>query len=229
MWKVHWRIVVTKVGSMEQQEIQDWVTLAGTEVKSSVTLALLAVNTSPSLQLLPAITKVSTTAQSAFYSTPVSTPQPSTMSPEHSSSATNNPSTPKPVSASTLGGDNTATEADADASLVDATDTTWGAIVSHRLNTSHSLTEPSPSLISGYLIKRGGSRVDDPPAVMEVNVVHCEGNPRGHDLLLREMLSDFRRLGTIARARSVTDKEGDVRPWHVAAAEKGVRSLYRLM
>lgn len=229
MWKVHWRIVVTKVGSMDQQEIQDWVTLAGTEAKSSVTLALLTVNTSPSLQLLPAITKVSTTAQSAFYSTPVSTPQPSTMSPEHSSSATNNPSTPKPVTASTPGADNTATEADADASLVDVTDTTWGAIVSHRLNTSHSLTDLSPSLISGYLIKRGGSRVDDPPAVMEVNVVHCEGNPRGHDLLLREMLSVFRGLGTLARARSVTEKEGDVRPWHVAAAEKGIRALYQLM
>ncbi|CAN8098447.1 unnamed protein product [Discula destructiva] len=225
IWKVHWKIIIAKVGPMDQQEMNDWVTLAQTETKFSVTLALLTVETNPSLQLIPTIPKVSTTSQSAFYSTPVSTPQPPTMSPEQSA----NPPTPKPGGASTPGADNTTAEVDADASLVDVTDTTWGAYLSHRLNTSHSLTDPNPSLISGYLIKRGGLRADDPPAVMEVNVVHFDGNPRMYDQLLREMLSVFRGLGTIARARSVTEKEGDVRPWHVAAAEKGVRALYQLM
>lgn len=231
IWKVHWRIVITKVGSMDLQEISDWTTLAQTEIKSTVTLALFTVNTSPSLQLIPSIPKVSMTAQSSFYSTPVSTPQPATMSPEQ----VGNPPTPKggPTSggASTPGGDssNTGQELDGDASLVDITDTIWGAIASHRLNTSHVLTDPTPALISGYLIKRGGARTDDPPAVMEVNLVHCEGNPRMHDMLLREMLSVFRGLATVARARSVTEKEGDVRPWHVAAAEKGMRALYQLM
>lgn len=227
IWKVHWRIVITKVGSMDQQEISDWITLAQTEIKSSVTLALLTVDTDPSLQLIPAIPRVSTTAQSAFYSTPVSTPQPSTMSPEQ----VGNPPTPKGAltSASTPGADPNAADPDGDASLVDVTDTTWGAVVSHRLNTSPSLTDPSPALISGYLIRRGGGRADDPPAVLEVNVLHCDGNPRVHEMLLREMLSVFRGLGTIARVRSVTEKEGDVRPWHVAAVEKGVRALYQLM
>lgn len=229
IWKVHWRIVITKVGSMDQQEINDWTTLAQTEMKSSVTLSLLTVNTNPSLQLIPAIPRVAVMTQSAFYSTPVSTPQPSTMSPEN----VGNPPTPKggltSGGASTPGADNNAAEAEADASLVDVTDTTWGAVSSHRLNTSHSLIDPSPALISGYLIKRCGSRPDDPPAVMEVNVIHCDGNPRVHEMLLREMLSVFRGLNTIARARSVTEKEGDVRPWHVAAAEKGVRALYQLM
>lgn len=228
IWKVHWRIIITKVGTMNQEEISDWQTLAQTEMKSSVTLSLLTVNTNPSLQLIPAIPKVSMAAQSSFYSTPVSTPQPSTMSPEH----VGNPPTPKggfvPGGASTPGADNT-TETDADASLVDVTDTVWGAVASHRLNTSQSLTDPSPALISGYLIKRGGSRADDPPAVMEINVIHCDGNPRMHEVLLREILYVFRGLATIARARSVTEKEGDVRPWHVAAAEKGVRALYQLM
>lgn len=229
IWKVHWRIVITKVGSMDQQEISDWVTLAQTEIKSSVTLALLTVDTDPSLQLIPAISKVPTTAHSAFYSTPVSTPQPSTMSPEQ----VGNPTTPKGAltSASTPGADatNAAADPDADASLVDVTDTTWGAVASHRLNTSPSLTDPSPALISGYLIRRGGARADDPPAVLEVNVLHCDGNPRMHEMLLREMLSVFRGLGTIARARSVTERDGDVRPWHVAAVEKGARALYQLM
>lgn len=232
IWKVHWRIIITKVGSISQQEISDWTTLAQTEIKSTVTLALFTVNTNPSLQLIPSVPKVPVTVQSSFYSTPVSTPQPATMSPEQMG----NPPTPKggPTSAggaSTPGVDNSnnGQEVDSDASLVDITDTTWGAIAAHRLNTSHILTDPTPALISGYLIKRGEARANDPPAVMEVNLVHCEGNPRVHDLLLREMLSVFRGLATVARARSVTEKEGDVRPWHVAAAEKGMRALYQLM
>ncbi|KAG6361525.1 hypothetical protein INS49_009752 [Diaporthe citri] len=230
IWKVHWRIIVTKVGPMDQQEVSDWTTLAQIETKASVTLTLLAVDTNPSLQLIPAISKIPITAQSAFYSTPVSTPQSSIVSPEQ----VGNPATPKggPTSsqnATTPGADANTSEADTDASLVDVTDTVWAAIASHRLNVSHSLVEPNPALISGYLIKRGGSNTEDPPTILEVNVVHSEGNPRMHELLLREMLTYFRGLCTIARARSVTDEEGDVRPWHVAAAEKGVEALYQLM
>ncbi|ROW08301.1 hypothetical protein VMCG_03032 [Cytospora schulzeri] len=230
IWKVHWRIIITKTGPMDQQEINDWITLAQTEIKSSVTLVLLTVDTNPSLQLIPSMPKVPMTAQSAFYSTPVSTPQASMLSPEQ----VGNPPTPKGAptssqSATTPGADNNMAEADSDVSLVDVTDTTWAAIASHRLNVSHSLVEPNPALVSGYLIRRGGSRPEDPPAVMEVNVIHAEGNPRVHEILLREMLTYFRGLGTIARARSVTSQEGDVRPWHVAAAEKGVQALYQLM
>lgn len=230
IWKVHWRIIVTKVGPMDQQEFSDWTTLAQTETKASVTLTLLAVDTNPSLQLIPAVSKIPITAQSAFYSTPVSTPQSSIVSPEQ----VGNPATPKggPTSsqnATTPGAEANTSEADTDSSLLDVTDTVWAAIASHRLNVSHSLVDPNPALISGYLIKRGGSNTEDPPAVLEVNVVHSEGNPRMHELLLREMLTYFRGLCTIARARSVTDEEGDIRPWHVAAAEKGVEALYQLM
>jgi mediator of RNA polymerase II transcription subunit 13, fungi type len=230
IWKVHWRIFITKVGPMDQQEVSDWTTLAQTETQASVTLTLLAVDTTPSLQLIPAVSKIPITAQSAFYSTPVSTPQSSIVSPEQ----VGNPTTPKggPTSsqnATTPGADANTSETDTDASLVDVSDTVWAAIASHRLNVSHSLVDPNPALISGYLIKRGGSNTEDPPAVLEVNVVHSEGNPRMHELLLREMLTYFRGLCTIARARSLTDEEGDVRPWHVAAAEKGVQALYQLM
>ncbi|KUI69911.1 Mediator of RNA polymerase II transcription subunit 13 [Cytospora mali] len=228
IWKVHWRIIITKNGPMDQQEVSDWVSLAQTE--SSVTLVLLTVDTNPSLRLIPSMPKVPMTAQTAFYSTPVSTPQSSMVSPEQ----IGNPPTPKgaPTSAQnamTPGADNNTAEAESDASLVDVTDTTWAAIASHRLNVSYSLVDPNPAMVSGYLIKRGGSRPEDPPAVMEVNVIHAEGNPRVHEILLREMLTYFRGLGTIARARSVTDEEGDVRPWHVAAAEKGLQALYQLM
>ena len=68
--------------------------------------------------------------------------------------------------------------------------------------------------------------------VIEVNIVYSEvvGNPRTfHENLLREILGYYRGLGTLARVRGVVDSVKDVRPWHVAAAEKAVKALYMLM
>jgi mediator of RNA polymerase II transcription subunit 13 len=92
--------------------------------------------------------------------------------------------------------------------------------------------EVNPALISGYLLKRGGVNIDDPPIIMEVNILHSEvvGNPRTfHESLLRELLGYYRGLGTIARTRGVVDAVKDVRPWHIAAAEKAVKALYMSM
>ncbi|ORY61357.1 mediator complex subunit 13 C-terminal-domain-containing protein [Pseudomassariella vexata] len=230
VWKVHWRIIITKCGVMEQSEIELWSILAQSDPKS-ITLTLLTVDTDPSLQLIPPAVKVPYNALGALYTTPVSTPQASMVSPEQSG----NPPTPSlrdtATSAPTPGGGDSAVapESDADATLVDVTDQTWGAVLSHRLNNSNSLTELNPAIASGYLVKRSGTRVEDPPVVMEVNIVHSEGNPRAYETLLREMLTYFRGLGTLARARGMVEKEVDVRPWHIAAAEKGVRALYLLM
>ncbi|KAI0129546.1 mediator complex subunit 13 C-terminal-domain-containing protein [Xylariales sp. AK1849] len=229
VWKVHWRIIITKCGVMEQAEIDLWSSLAQAETKATVSLTLITVDTDPSLQLIPPAVKVPSNAPTVFYTTPVSTPQPSIVSPEQSG----NPATPSlretATSAPTPGGTDATQESDADATLADVTDQTWGAISSHRLNNSTSLTELNPAIISGYLVKRGGIRTEDPPVVMEVNIVHSEGNPRAYETLLREMLTYFRGLGTLARARGMVDKEVDVRPWHVAAAETGVRALYMFM
>lgn len=225
-WKVHWRIIITKCGVMEQSEIDLWSSLAQSESRVSVTLTLMTVDTNPSLQLIPPEVKVPVNAPAVFYTTPVTTPQPSMVSPEQSG----NPPTPS-LRENAMGAPSpsAAQEPDAEATLVDVTEQTWGAILSHRLNNSSSLTELNPAIVSGYLVKRGGVRVEDPPAVMEVNVVYSDGNPRAYETLLREMLTYFRGLGTLARARGMVDKEVDVRPWHIAAAEKGVRALYMLM
>ncbi|EEY21863.1 conserved hypothetical protein [Verticillium alfalfae VaMs.102] len=218
---------------MDQSEIDFWVGLAQTEQQASVSLTLITVDTSPSLQLVPPAVKVPPTASTSFYTTPVSTPQPSTVSPDQIGT----PSTPmkdgSQANASTPtgtpGGADVTEPAEGDAILVDVTDQTWGAVLSHRLGNSTAPGELSTSLISGYLVKRGGTKVEDPPVVMEVNIVHTDGNPRALEALLREMLNYFRGLGTLARARGIVDRETDVRPWHIAAAEKGVRALYLLM
>ncbi|KAI1472974.1 mediator complex subunit 13 C-terminal-domain-containing protein [Daldinia caldariorum] len=227
-WKVHWRIIIAKSGTMEQSEIELWSSLAQAESKASVSLTLIVVDTNPSMQLLPPAVKISSNALSVFYTTPVSTPQASIVSPEQSG----NPLTPMrdnaTTSTPTSGGDINP-EADGDATLTEITDQTWGAVLSHRLNNSASLTELNPALISGYLVKRGGTRIEDPPVLLEVNLVHNEGNPRAYESLLREILTYYRGLGTLARARGMIDKEADIRPWHIAAAEKAIKALYMLV
>ncbi|KAL2115901.1 hypothetical protein VTJ04DRAFT_10156 [Mycothermus thermophilus] len=313
--KVHWRVIVAKSGPMEQYEMECWTNLAREESRANVSLVLLTVDSDPSLQLLPpAPTIPLSTAPAMFYGTPVSTPQPSSvLSP-------GDPSTPHAGAPTPMGGaatpggvdsssqqPNPATnqnnpidllDSSGDTTLVDTTETTWGVVVSHRLNNSPSLTDLNPALASGYLVKRAGSGQAEQPVVCEVNVVYGDTGPTPaipgaaaaaaaagggaaqgaggaasqtgpgpgqppaaaqsaagaagpntatagpgvvnpvvrvaasssvYDVLLREMLTYFRGLGTLARARGVTERETDVRPWHVAVVEKAVRALYLLM
>ena len=218
-FRVHWRVIVTKCGPMSPQELTFWQEVGSQKTNQAPTMSptLLTVDTNPSLQLMPPISKVPSTAPSAFYTTPVSTPQASgsIRSPDQNKDAT----TPS---------DNAMSELGPHSSLVDVSERSWGAILAHRLNTSASLTQLSPSLISGYLIKSGGSMVEDAPVVMEVNIVHSEVNARLYENLLKELLCQFRALGSLSRARGTTGLS-DVRPWHVAAAEKGVRACYLLI
>ena len=217
--KIHWRIMIARVGVMDPSESDFWTGIAATESDAQVSLTLITVHTDPSLRLLPASIILSpngNATQSVI--TPVSTPQAiqsSIVSPENAAT---------PVEASA--------EPDSDARLVDFTDQSWGAVLSHRLNNSNSLMDINPALVSGYLIKRGGKNNEDPPIVMEVNIIYSEvvGNPRiFHECLLREILGYYRGLGTLARIRGTVDAVKDVRPWHIAAAEKAVKVLYMLM
>ncbi|KAG5950249.1 hypothetical protein E4U53_005334 [Claviceps sorghi] len=215
-WKVHWRIIITKCGPMDQREVEFWIDLARTEIKASVSMILLTVDTNPSLQLIAPVVKLPQVPVS-FYTTPVSTPQTNTvLSPEQSA-------TPGGLEAGA------ADAADTDAVLTDVTEQTWGAVAGHRLNSSGSVLDLYPALISGYLIKRTGPRIEDALVAMEVNLVHTDASPRSYEPLLREILSYFRGLATLSRARGVVARDTDVRPWHIAAAEKASRVLYLLM
>lgn len=228
--KVHWRIMIAKCGVLEQNEMDMWASLVQDETRHSTSLTLVAVDTDPSLQLLPPSVRIPSTASAVFYTTPVSTPQPSVVSPEQSG----NPPTPSLRFATTSapspggGGANDNGESDADATLVDVTDHTWGAMLAHRLSNSAVLTDFNPAIASGYLVKRSGPRPEDPLSVLEVNIVQSDGNPRAYEGMMRELLTHYRGLGTLARARGIVDKDVDIRPWHIAAAEKGCRAMYLL-
>ena len=227
--KIHWRIMISRIGVMDPSEIEFWTGLASTESDAQINLTLMTVQTDPSLRLLPSSITVSPKSNTQSAVTPVSTPQAS----QTSIVSPDNPNTPaRDTAANAATPVENPVEPDSDARLIDYTDQSWGAVLSHRLNNSNSLLELNPALISGYLIKRGGTNSDDPPILMEVNIVHCEvvGNPRTfHEGLLREVLGYYRGLGTLARVRGVVDPVKDVRPWHVAAAEKAVKALYMLM
>ncbi|KIE03561.1 Mediator complex, subunit Med13, partial [Metarhizium majus ARSEF 297] len=223
-WTVHWRVIITKCGPMDQQEIDSWVNLAHTETRLQVTMILMTVDTDPWLQLVPPVVKLPHLS-APFYTTPVSTPQANIVSPEQSAT----PATPANVTAATPGGGEAGADTETDAILADVTDQTWGAIVGHRLNNSLGVTDLYPALVSGFLIKRTGARAEDVPIAMEVNLIHTEAFPRSYEPLLREMLSYFRGLATLSRARGMVSRETDVRPWHIAAAEKAARAMYLLM
>lgn len=224
--KVHWRINITKSGPMDASEIEFWSGLAKTENKANVALSLMTVDTSPCVQLIPPAPQVPL-SNASMYTTPVSTPQGNVVSPEASAT----PMTPHRDAAQVAATPSAEgpSEPEGTSTLVDVTDQTWAVVLGYRLNNSTTLLDLQPALTSGYLIKKTGARLQDAPAVLEVNLIHIENSARSYEPLFREVLYHFKGLGTLARARGMVDKETDVRPWHVAAAEKAVRALYMLM
>ena len=98
---------ITKVCASRhsQHEMDFWLGLSQTESKASTALTLVVVNTCPSLQLIPPLIKVPPGTTSAFYSTPVSTPQPhSIVSPEQTSAPVTPVNTTTPANPTTPGG-----------------------------------------------------------------------------------------------------------------------------
>lgn len=224
--KIHWRLMIAKVGVMEPTELECWTSLASAETSTQLSLTLITVHTEPSIRLLPAPTVlVQNGSANSSAITPISTPhafQSSIVSPE----------TATPPNRDSVAVNEAPAEPDRNSRLVNKTDQSWGAVLGHRLNNSNSLVELNLALVSGYLIKRGGTSNDDPPVVMEVNIIHSEvvGNPRTHhELLLKEILGYYRGLGSLARVRGIVDAAKDIRPWHIAAAQKAVKALYMLM
>ncbi|KAI1006160.1 hypothetical protein K3495_g2060 [Podosphaera aphanis] len=216
---IHWRLMIVRVGFMDSSEISFWVGLASTETNAQISLTLITAQTEPSLKMLP----------NPILKGVGGTPHPVSTTPTLKSSGSQLTSRTSDNALTTV---DAPSEPDVDARIIDHTDQTWGAILSHRLNNSSSLVEVNLALISGYLIKRGGINPDDPPIVIEVNIVYSEvtGNPRTfHECLLKEILGYYRGLGTLARVRGTVDAIKDVRPWHIAAVEKAIKALYMLM
>lgn len=142
----------------------------------------------------------------------------------------------------------TAFEPDPDAILADASDETWGVILSHPLNNSNCLVEIRPALASGYLVKRQGAVDADGWAVMSINVISIDGDDpeetgglldgdeeeeveaeeaRKHRRcqageVLKDVLGMYRGLGVLAKAKGMVGKQGKGAPGSALDANDAV-------
>ncbi|KAI9714128.1 MAG: hypothetical protein M1812_006456 [Candelaria pacifica] len=228
--KVTWRVFIVKVGVMDRKEVDLWTAFATQQSPPVATMILLGADPNPTLSVQPLslpLTSSGFNPQTGTYTTPVATPQPSALSPDQFGNST----TPSAALTSSTGAANAQTptdtpiDLDANATLIDITDETWGLIPSHRLHNTHSLIDINPALVSGYLLKRASTHDETPLAVMSVNLLWVSGGQQQRPTaVLKEVLGMYRGLSTLARAKGVID-ERSTEPWHVAAARKAVAGV----
>ena len=110
---------------------------------------------------------------------------------------------------------------DSEARLIDVTDETWGVIMDCILDDLNT-----PSLASGYLVKRAGARDEDGLIALGVNLIHGQ---KPYKAVLKEVLGLYRNLATLARVRGVVHPVKGVLPLHVATARKAWKTLSETM
>ncbi|EEP76301.1 predicted protein [Uncinocarpus reesii 1704] len=220
----YWRVMVVTDEPVELNETEAWISLAQHHNQTNATkieLTLLSVNVKPCLYLkLPSPPLQISTYTGPTSSTPASTPNPGIPSPDPSAAAPTPPpssaeqaQTPVPQSFDTP---------DSETILVDKSDETWSITLSHRLNTSPSLTSYHSALASGYLIRRrGGTSNTDGIASLCVNVVFTHARIPT-ELLLKDILRMYRDLAALARTKGIIHAQGDdVLPWHISTVVRG--------
>ncbi|KAF2239763.1 hypothetical protein EV356DRAFT_514040 [Viridothelium virens] len=253
---ISWRFIVAKEGLFLPGETEAWTKLFTTAAPIQITTTLISMEVRPYLTItserLPStggadgVTKghAHTNSNPANVATPISTPTTSA-TPTDNASAAPSPST---------GVDNLL-EPGPDSRLIDQTNETWGVVLGTRMHTSAVFGDWSPSLISGLMIKRGNSSQgsdSNPSKRMPCIAVHVSwiGNSvtsssatgissassaplpsasRNYELLMREVLTMYRGLGTLAKVRFMDDGMGGVLPLHVLTAMRGANALDRCL
>ncbi|KAL2366626.1 hypothetical protein RJZ56_000459 [Blastomyces dermatitidis] len=237
----HWRLIIVKDEPVDSEEIDMWKSLLDQYNRHKaikVELGIVSVNTKPGLSLrLPSSPlQFSALSQQPTQNglstvTPGSTPRP-VPSPDPSGPAATPPTATTPMFADQQQAtppqqqpQQLTTDSDQDTILIDKSDETWGVTLSHRLNSSYSLTKYQPALASGYLLRRSGTSDTDGQAVMTVNVIYTNSR-RPIDHLLKDILRMYRELITLARVRGIVHVQGNLPlPWHIMTAVKGPEVL----
>ena len=202
---------------------------------NGIILTILIADTAPALSLIPSLPIISPQAFNPHSSlfTPVSTPNANMLSPDLSGTST--------LNTNTAGGTpsaDTIPELDPDAQLIDYADEVWGVILSHKLPISPVMVEARPSLVSGFLVKRGaiGLEGGEEPVVMGVSLVggNCSPGPTATggqarkqvlEAQLKEVMCQWRGLSILAQHKGVVEETGSVLPWHVAVVHKVIAGL----
>ncbi|PYI36362.1 hypothetical protein BP00DRAFT_151976 [Aspergillus indologenus CBS 114.80] len=221
--QARWRVIVANTDPVDQEEVDTWTTLTEQYNKSrsaNLELTILSVGTTPDLTLEPPFLPLPMSAVNPLASTtPIATPNPSISSPDQISTAPTPPSAANvPLNAPTP--TDTNPEIESESLLMDICDETWGVVLSHRLNSSMHQTEYRPALASGYLLRRRGSTDGDGVYTMGANIIYTRRSSASYDAVLREILSMYRDLATLARARGTRAVQQGTLPWHIATVVK---------
>lgn len=191
------------------------LTILTANVASSLGLEL----TAPQGQLNNLNPQLATTPVSSPHANAGSPDQYGTVATPTSGGATGsvNPLTPTDPS--------TAIEPDSDTMLIDYSDETWGAVLSHRLSNSSSITELRSCLASGYILRRDGTVDSRGGIAMSVNIIYTQRNSVPSETVLKDCLSSYRDLATLARAKGLLIVQSNTLPWHIATAVRGAELL----
>ncbi|KAJ5776494.1 uncharacterized protein N7511_001505 [Penicillium nucicola] len=221
--QARWKVQLVSTEPMETDEVEAWTSLADQYNKlrpASLELTILSVNTIPDLILEPPTAPISMAVFNPLSSTtPVSTPNPnnSIASPEQSGNAAT-PSSGGPAAYNAPTPTDMSIEPDPDIILTDMCDESWLAVLSHRLNSSAHLTDFRPALSSGYLLRRKGITDSDGVFALAANLIYSARSPASHDNVLKDTLSMYRDMATLARVKGIRCVQGNTLPWHIATA-----------
>lgn len=234
-----WRLAVVKHGYYEIEELHEWHGVFDSAPVSQKRCLLLLLSSQPSPELAvfasPGQGKGTQAGVHNQYGTPASTPQASITSPDQIVPATPTPSGSSFMNASTPPDGNFDPNVESDLSLVDVSEESWGIVLPYGLNQSRNMTELRPSQITGFLMKRKGSKGDDGHNMIEVSLVKSTINLSNKsreasiDDLLEDVIRQYRGLVTLGATRGCVDPNRECIPWHIATAIRGARILEKAM
>ncbi|OAP62089.1 hypothetical protein AYL99_04292 [Fonsecaea erecta] len=230
-----WRLAVVKHEYYEQPELLDWHQLfenAPTSQKRCL-LVLLSVQLDPTLEIFPPANqgKSAQTGAQNLYGTPASTPQGSMTSPEQTVPATPTPGGSSFMNAPTPSDPGFDPNSESDLILLDPSEESWGVILPYGVNQARSLVQLRPSQVTGYLIKRRGTKWEDGYSMIEFSLVtstiHISNtsSETSPDELLEDLIKQYRGLVTLGATRGCVDPNSECLPWHIATAIRGAQLL----
>ncbi|KIW80136.1 hypothetical protein Z517_06751 [Fonsecaea pedrosoi CBS 271.37] len=234
-----WRLVVVRHGYYEQTELLDWHQLFENSPSSQkrCLLVLLSVQLDPDLEIFPPSTQGKGTQMGTqnLYGTPASTPQGSMTSPEQTVPATPTPGGSSFMNAPTPSDPGFDPNNESDLVLVDPSEESWGVILPYGINQTRSLIELRPSQLTGYLMKRKGTKGEDGYNMLEFSLVTSStrisdaSSEAPPDELLEDLIKQYRGLVTLGATRGCVDPNSECLPWHIATAIRGAQLLGQVM